>query len=279
MENISNILLYNDGELELKVSFNEETIWLSQKQLAELFDVTKQNVSLHINNILKEKELDKNLTVKFFLIVQKEGNREVKREVEHYNLDMIISIGYRVNSIIATKFRQWATSVLKNYIQNGYAINTHKITEQRLSLLENDMQIIKSHIKNNTIEIKHGIFFNGQIFDAYVLLSDLIKSAKVSITLIDNYIDESILNLFSKNQNVKFTIYTQNISKELQLDIQKYNKQYSNLEVKITKNFHDRFFICDETVYHFGASFKDLGNKVFAVNKMNILKNDLLKNI
>ena len=208
MENISNILLYNDGELELKVSFNEETIWLSQKQLAELFDVTKQNVSLHINNILKEKELDKNLTVKFFLIVQKEGNREVKREVEHYNLDMIISIGYRVNSIIATKFRQWATSVLKNYIQNGYAINTHKITEQRLSLLENDMQIIKSHIKNNTIEIKHGIFFNGQIFDAYVLLSDLIKSAKVSITLIDNYIDESILNLFSKNQNVKFTIFT-----------------------------------------------------------------------
>ena len=279
MENISNILLYNDGELELKVSFNEETIWLSQKQLAELFDVTKQNVSLHINNILKEKELDKNLTVKFFLIVQKEGNRDVKREVEHYNLDMIISIGYRVNSIIATKFRQWATSVLKNYIQNGYAINTHKITEQRLSLLENDMQIIKSHIKNNTLEIKHGIFFNGQIFDAYVLLSDLIKSAKVSITLIDNYIDESILNLFSKNQNVKFTIYTQNISKELQLDIQKYNKQYSNLEVKITKNFHDRFFICDETVYHFGASFKDLGNKIFAVNKMNILKNDLLKNI
>ena len=279
MENISNILLYNDGELELKVSFNEETIWLSQKQLAELFDVTKQNVSLHINNILKEKELDKNLTVKFFLIVQKEGNREVKREVEHYNLDMIISIGYRVNSIIATKFRQWATSVLKNYIQNGYAINTHKITEQRLSLLENDMQIIKSHIKNNTIEIKHGIFFNGQIFDAYVLLSDLIKSAKVSITLIDNYIDESILNLFSKNQNVKFTIFTQNISKELQLDIQKYNKQYTNLEVKITKNFHDRFLICDETVYHFGASFKDLGNKIFAVNRMNISVNDLLKGI
>lgn len=279
MENISNILLYNDGELELKVSFNEETIWLSQKQLAELFDVTKQNVSLHINNILKEKELDKNLTVKFFLIVQKEGNREVKREVEHYNLDMIISIGYRVNSIIATKFRQWATSVLKNYIQNGYAINTHKITEQRLSLLENDMQIIKSHIKNNTIEIKHGIFFNGQIFDAYVLLSDLIKSAKVSIILIDNYIDETILNLFSKNQNVKFTIYTQNISKELQLDIQKYNKQYTNLEVKITKNFHDRFLICDETVYNFGATFKDLGNKIFAVNRMNILVNDLLKNI
>lgn len=276
---MSDVVVYNDGELELKISVNEETIWLTQKQLAELFDVTKQNISLHVNNIFKEKELDKNSTVKFFLIVQKEGNREIQRNVEHYNLDMIISIGYRVNSITATKFRQWATSVLKNYIQNGYAINTHKITEQRLNILENDIEIIKSHIKNNTIEIKHGIFFNGQIFDAYVLLSDLIKSAKVSIILIDNYIDESILTLLSKNQNVQFTLYTQNTSKKLQLDIEKYNKQYRNLEVKITKNFHDRFLICDETVYHFGASFKDLGNKVFAVNKMSMSVNDLLKNI
>ncbi|MCW8953444.1 MAG: virulence RhuM family protein [Sulfurimonas sp.] len=275
---MSNVVVYNDGELELKISINEETVWLTQKQLAELFDVTKQNISLHINNIFKEKELDKNSTVKYFLIVQKEGNREIQRNVEHYNLDMIISIGYRVNSITATKFRQWATSVLKNYIHNGYAINTHKITEQRLNILENDIEIIKSHIKNNTIEIKHGIFFNGQIFDAYVLLSDLIKSAKVSVILIDNYIDESILTLLSKNQNVQFSIYTQNISKKLQLDIQKYNKQYRNLEVKITKKFHDRFLICDETVYHFGASFKDLGNKVFAVNKMSMSVNDLLKN-
>ena len=276
---MSDVVVYNDGELELKISVNEETVWLTQKQLAELFDVTKQNISLHVNNIFKEKELDKNSTVKFYLIVQKEGDREIQRNVEHYNLDMIISIGYRVNSITATKFRQWATSVLKNYIQNGYAINTHKITEQRLNILENDIEIIKSHIKNNTIEIKHGIFFNGQIFDAYVLLSDLINSAKVSIILIDNYIDASILTLLSKNQNVQFTLYTQNTSKKLQLDIEKYNKQYCNLEVKITKKFHDRFLICDETVYHFGASFKDLGNKVFAVNKMSMSANDLLKNI
>lgn len=276
---MSDVVVYNDGELELKISVNEETIWLTQKQLADLFDVTKQNISLHVNNIFKEKELDKNSTVKFFLIVQKEGNREIQRNVDHYNLDMIISIGYRVNSITATKFRQWATSVLKNYIQNGYTINTHKITEQRLTILENDMANIKSQIKNNTIEIKHGVFFNGQIFDAYVLLSDLIKSAKVSVILIDNYIDESILTLLSKNQNVQFTLYTQNTSKKLQLDIEKYNKQYRNLEVKITKNFHDRFLICDETVYHFGASFKDLGNKVFAVNKMSMSVNDLLKNI
>ena len=137
MENISNILLYNDGELELKVSFNEETIWLSQKQLAELFDVTKQNVSLHINNILKEKELDKNLTVKFFLIVQKEGNRELERNIEHYNLDMIISIGYRVNSFTATKFRQWATKILKNYIQNGFEKYSKQYDNITLKIFQN----------------------------------------------------------------------------------------------------------------------------------------------
>ena len=276
---MSDVVVYNDGELELKISINEENIWLNQVQIAELFETSTDNISLHLKNIYKEKELSENSTVEDFSVVRQEGGRSVKRNIKHYNLDAIISVGYRVSSLKATKFRQWATSVLKNYIQNGYAINTHKITEQRLNILENDIEIIKSHIKNNTIEIKHGIFFNGQIFDAYVLLSDLIKSAKVSIILIDNYIDESILTLLSKNQNVQFTLYTQNTSKKLQLDIEKYNKQYRNLEIKITKNFHDRFLICDETVYHFGASFKDLGNKVFAVNKMSMSVNNLLKNI
>lgn len=276
---MSDIVVYSDGELELKISLNEENIWLSQVQISELFTTSTDNISLHLKNIYKEQELNENSTTEDFSVVRQEGGRSVKRNIKHYNLDAIISVGYRVSSLKATKFRQWATSVLKNYMQNGYAINTHKITEQRLSLLENDMANIKSYIKNNTIEIKHGIFFNGQIFDAYALLSDLIKSAKVSIKMIDNYVDESILNIFSKNQNVKLTIYTQNISKELQLDIKKYNQQYRNLEVKITKNFHDRFLICDETVYHSGASFKDLGNKVFAVNKMNISVNDLLKNV
>jgi len=276
---MSDVVVYNDGELELKISINEENIWLNQVQIAELFETSTDNISLHLKNIYKEKELAENSTVEDFSVVRQEGGRSVKRNIKHYNLDAIISVGYRVSSLKATKFRQWATSVLKNYIQNGYAINTHKITEQRLNILENDIEIIKSHIKNNTIEVKHGIFFNGQIFDAYVLLSDLINSAKVSIILIDNYIDESILTLLSKNQNVQFTLYTQNTSKKLQLDIEKYNKQYRNLEVKITKNFHDRFLICDETVYHFGASFKDLGNKVFAVNKMSMSVNDLLKNI
>lgn len=277
---MDNIIVYNDGELELKVPLKGETIWLTQKQLGELFGVTKQNISLHINRIFQDNELVKDATVKFFLTVQKEGNRTVERNLEHYNFDMIISIGYKVNSITATKFRQWATSVLKNYIQNGYAINSHKLTEQRLSLLENDVATLKSHIKNSTIELKQGIFFNGQMFDAYVFISNLIKSAKKSIILIDNYIDESTLTLFSKNQNIKITIYTQNISKQLQLDIQKYNTQYNALEAKITNNFHDRFMILDEKdVYHIGASLKDLGKKVFAFSKIDIKSDTILKSI
>lgn len=146
---MKNIEIYNSGELELKVSVKDDTIWLTRKELVELFEVTKQNISLHINNILNEEELQKNSTVKFFLTIQKEGNREVRRNLEHYNLDMIISLDYRVNSKKATRFRQWATRVLKSYITNGYTINTHKINELRLANLENDVATIKSHIQNN----------------------------------------------------------------------------------------------------------------------------------
>jgi len=276
---MSNMVVYNDGEIELKVSVDEETVWLNRNQISDLFERDVKTIGKHINNILNEGELERNSTIAKFATVQIEGGREVKRDVEFYNLDMILSLGYRVNSKKATKFRQWATSVLKHYIQNGYAINAHKITEQRLSTLENDVATIKSHIKNNTLEFKQGIFFNGQIFDAYALLSNLISSAKSSIVLIDNYIDASILTLFSKNPHVTCTLYTSNISKQLELDIQKYTKQYGNLSVKMTKNFHDRFLICDETVYHFGASLKDLGNKVFAVNQMHISANDILKKV
>ncbi len=163
MQNLSNLVVYSDGELELKVSVDSETVWLTQKQIAELFNVTVPNINMHIKAIYKDEELIKNRTIQYFLIVQKEGNREVERNIEHYNFDMIISIGYRVNSVKATKFRQWATTILKSYIQNGYVINTHKITEQRLLSLENDMQFIKSKIKDNSLELKENIFYDGQV--------------------------------------------------------------------------------------------------------------------
>lgn len=275
---MSDIVVFNNGELELKVSINDETIWLNQLQMSELFDTSVDNVSLHLKNIFNENELDKNSTVEDFSLVRQEGNRKVNRNIKHYNLDVIVSVGYRVSSYRATKFRQWATSVLKNYIQDGYVVNEHKITQKRLLTLENDISSIKSHIKENSLEIKQGIFFDGQIFDAYVFISDIIKNAKKSIILIDNYIDESILLLFSKNQNIAITIFTQNISKQLKQDTEKYNKQYNNLQIKTTKRFHDRFMIIDDNeVYHIGASLKDLGNKVFAFSKIAICSSDILK--
>ena len=287
MQDLSNLVVYNDGELELKVSVDSETIWLTQKQIAEVFGGTKQNISLHINNIYKEKELDKISTVKYYLTVQKEGNREVTRNIEHYNLDMIISIGYRVNSITATKFRQWATSILKNYIKNGYVINADKITNERFVNLENDVNILKSQmndvkslIKNNTLETTQGIFYDGQIYDSYSFISDLLRSAKNEIILIDNYIDDIVLTLFSKTPNIKVTIYTNTISKQLKLDFEKYSKQYNNITLKTFKNSHDRFLIIDKKeIYHIGASLKDLGKKWFAFSKMNLEISELLEKL
>ena len=168
-ENISNIIVYNDGELELKVSVEQESVWLTQKQLGELFNVESHNITYHIKNIYKQKELLQNPTTRKIRVVQKEGKREIERDIDHYNLDMIISIGYRVNSITATKFRQWATSILKNYIQNGYVINADKITNQRFKELENDVTLLKSKVENisnsledKTLKPKQGIFYDGQ---------------------------------------------------------------------------------------------------------------------
>lgn len=284
---MDDIVVYNNGELELKVSVSANTVWLTQKQIAEVFGVNIPAISKHIKNIYKDNELKQFSTVSILEIVQKEGNREVSRSIEHYSLDIVLAVGYRTNSSKAIKFRQWATFVLKNYIQNGYVINSDKITNERFVNLENEVGTLsnefaklKSLIKDNRLGVKEGIFYDGEIFDAYVFVSDIIKSAKSSIVLIDNYIDESILTLFTKNQDIYITIYTQNISKQLKLDIEKYNKQYKNLEVKITKKFHDRFLIIDDAeLYHIGASLKDLGNKIFAFSKIELNSNNIIEKI
>ncbi len=269
-----NIIVYEDGEIELKISVQQDTIWLTQKQIAELFDVKVPAISKHIKNIFNQNELIESMVVSKMEITTQHGamsNKTQSKIINIYNLDIVLAIGYRVNSLKAIHFRQWATKILKEYIVNGYTINTHKITEQRLLNLENDMQVIKSKIKNTEFEIKQGIFYNGQIYDAYAFINDLLKSAKNEIILIDNYIDDTIFILCSKYLNVRFTIYTQSISKQLKLDFQKYEKQYKNIELKTTKEFHDRFLIIDkEDIYHLGASIKDLGNKVFAFSKLNI---------
>ena len=286
-QNKSDIIVYNDGELELKVSVNNETIWLTQKQIAELFEVTIPNINMHIKSIYKDEELFENRTIQKYLIVQQEGKRKVKREVEHYNLDVVISVGYRVNSKKATKFRQWATSILKSYITNGYVINSDKITHQRFKELESDVLFLKSKVENisnslenNSFTPKQGIFYDGQIYDAYVFVNDLLKNANKEVLLIDNYVDESVFTLFSKYPNLKITIYTQSINKQLQLDYKKYRSQYQNMELKEFQKTHDRFLILDsKEIYHIGASLKDLGKKWFAFSKFEIEALEILERL
>lgn len=272
---MKDLIIYQDGELELNVSVENETVWLNRNQISELFDRDVKTIGKHINNVFKDQELDKVSVVANFATTASDGKIY---NIEHYNLDVIISVGYRVKSRKGIHFRQWATKVLKEFIFTGYSINSEKITQQRLFSLESDVADIKSHIQNNSLELKQGIFYNGQIFDAHVFVSNLIKNAKTSIILIDNYIDESTLTLLSKNKNIQIEIYTQTITKQLKLDIEKYNIQYNNLVVNQTKSFHDRFMIIDnQEVYHIGASLKDLGKKVFAFSKIDINPNDIIK--
>jgi hypothetical protein len=227
-QNISNMIIYNNGELELNVSINNETVWLNRNQISELFGRDVKTIGKHINNVFSDGELEKVLTVANFATVQNEGGRAVKRDVEYYNLDVIISVGYRVKSHNGVKFRQWATSVLKSYIADGYAINSEKITNQRFKELENSVKLLSSRmddisnlIKNDSTQPQEGIFFDGQVYDAYAFINDLIKSAKNEVILIDNYVDDSVFTLFSKYSNLKVIIYTQTITKQLKLDYQK----------------------------------------------------------
>ena len=200
------------------------------------------------------------------------------KPVKFYSLDVVLAVGYRTNSKKAIEFRKWATKILKQYIINGYVINSEKITVDRFLNLENDvlelkqdMKKVKNFINDNQLEIKQGIFCDGEIYDAYVFINNLFKKAKKEIILIDNYIDDTILTIFSKYQNLNFLIITKFISKQLQLDIDKYNLQYKNLKIKTTNKFHDRFLIIDnKEAYHIGASLKDLAKKVFAFNKIDI---------
>lgn len=269
----------NDGIVQLEVQLANETVWLTLSQLAMLFDRDKSVISRHLRNIYAEGELTREATVAKNATVQDESGRMVVRQIEYYNLDVIISIGYRVKSLRGTQFRQWANKVLKEYLLRGYSVNQHLMyVEQRIDhqLQEHTVQIQELQDKvdffvRTSLPPKEGVFYNGQIFDAYVFATDLIKSAKKSITLIDNYIDESVLLMLAKrNDGVTAKIITRSISDPLKLDLDKHNKQYLPIDIQESDRYHDRFLIIDEDVYHLGASMKDLGKKLFAFSKMEI---------
>ena len=267
------IIFYLSNELpaHLEVRFEKETIWLSQKQMSILFGKDADTVSLHLKNIFFEKELDENSTTEHFSVVQKEGNRYVSRRMKYYNLDAILSVGYRVNSKRGTQFRIWANQVLKDYLLKGYALNNRmNRLEDHLESLNDKVQQIDLQIQSKLIPTQ-GIFFEGQVFDAYELTSRIIRSAKKSIVLIDNYIDENTLTHLSKKaKNVRITLLTKNRSKQLSLDLKKANAQYETFTLQQFDKSHDRFLIIDQNeVYHLGASLKDLGKKWFAFSKLD----------
>jgi hypothetical protein len=266
-----------DKEVKLEVRLENETVWLSIDEMSQLFGRDISVIGKHIRNIFKEGELVKDSVWAKFAYTASDGKIY---QVDYYNLDVIISVGYRVKSQRGTQFRQWANKVLKEYLLRGYSINQRlKDLEEKVDakFVQHERQLdyltdkVDFFVRTSLPPVE-GIFYNGQIFDAYKFAADLIRSAKKSILLIDNYVDESVLLMLSKRDiGVTATIYTHTISNQLNLDIQKHNSQYPRIEVKTYKQCHDRFLIIDDTdVYHIGASLKDLGKKMFAFSKLDI---------
>ena len=271
------IIIYqpDDKSTQLEVRIEEETVWLTQTQMAELFQTTRNNITLHISNIFKENELVQISVSKDSLLTALDGKNY---KTKFYNLDVIISVGYRVKSQRGTQFRIWANRVLKDFLLKGYVF-THRIDRIETKLLEHDQKfdlLIKTHLTPN-----EGIFYDGQIFDAYQFVSDIVKSAKKSIVLIDNYVDDSVLTLLSKrNKSVEATIYTAAISMQFKLDLKKFNSQYPTINVKTFTKSHDRFLIIDDSiVYHIGASLKDLGKKWFAFSKIELDAKEMIRKL
>ena len=265
------IVMYQPDEtIRLEVRVENETVWLTQQQMAELFQTTRNNITLHIGNIFKEGELDDSIVRKESLLTAADGK---KYKTKLYNLDVIISVGYRVKSIRGTKFRQWANSVLKQYLLKGYAVN-QRIFDIEQKMAEQGLEI--AHIRDkvdffvrSSLPPIEGIFYDGQIFDAYAQIVSLIKQAKHSIVLVDNYINVDTLTMLSnRNTSVSATIYTRQLSQQQQLDLQRHNQQYPPITINTCQHNHDRFLIIDDVVYLFGASLKDAGKKLFAYIRM-----------
>lgn len=286
------IVLYQaDDSVNLEVRLENDTVWLTQAQIIELFQSSKGNISEHIKNIYEQGELDEGATVRDFRTVQTEGGRVVTRTLTYYNLDVIISVGFRVNAKRGIRFRQWANKIIKNYLLRGYAINqrllqmeqridarldAHIETEQKHfsqieSTLADHQEKIDFFVRTNQPPVE-GIFYDGQIFDAYCFVNDLMRKARRSIALIDNYVDDTVLTMLDKRAGgVTATIYTQHVSEQLQLDIDRHNAQYAPIAVEHFNRAHDRFLLIDNEVYHIGASLKDLGKRWFAFTQMHDL--------
>lgn len=276
MKTEGEIILYqSENSTQIEVRIKNETVWLSLNQMSDLFERDKSVISRHIRNIFEEGELDR------LSVVAKNATTAIDGktyQIEFYSLDVIISVGYRVKSKRGTQFRIWANQILRQYLLNGHVVNQRFDRIER-KILEHDQKF--DLLIKTTLPPNEGIFYDGQIFDAWKFAADLMKSAQKSIVLIDNYIYESVLHLLSKrNVDVKAIVYTSKISSQLQLDIDKFNAQYEPIEVNVFNKSHDRFLIIDnKTVYHIGASLKDLAKKWFAFSKIELNANELIQKL
>ena len=286
MNNDNQIVVYQtaDNQTQIDVHMENETVWLTQAQMAELFQKDRTVISRHIRNVFNEGELEEQSTCAKFAHMGNDGLQQY--ETVMYNLDVIISVGYRVKSQRGTAFRIWATKVLKEYMLRGYAVNqrivhVEEYFDKRLRAHEQRIENVEQKIDffvRTSLPPQQGIFYDGQIFDAYTFINDRIREATTRIILIDNYIDDSVLTMLAKRADkVTTTIYTNHISRQLSLDLQKHNAQYPPIEVTAFDRSHDRFLCIDEAVYHLGASIKDLGKKWFAFNRMEMPTTELLQ--
>jgi hypothetical protein len=283
MDKVNEIVVYQPDEIvNLEVRVENESVWLTQQQMSVLFQRDRTVITRHINNVFSERELEEKSNVQILHFANSD------KPIKFYSLDVIISVGYRVKSQRGTQFRIWANQVLKDYLLRGYAVNTRLTQlEQRVDkkLLEHEQRISNNEKQigffvRTALPPVEGVFCDGQIFDAYIFASDLVKSAKTSLVLIDNYVDESVLLLLSKRKKgVSALIFTKGISQTLQQDIDRHNLQYEPIEIKILTNVHDRFLFVDDIVYHIGASLKDLGKRLFAFSKMELKGKELLKKL
>ena len=292
------IILYQPDEtVRLEVRLEGETVWLTQQQIAELFQKAKSTISFHITNIFKEGELEENVVVRKIRTTTQHGAMEGKKQthdVAYYDLDVIISVGYRVRSLRGTRFRQWATGVIREHILKGYTVNRRmEMLESKAEFHSDAIQQIQTTLEEHQQKLDFfvqtslppmvGIFHQGQVFSARLFVEDLVKTAKREVVLIDNYVDANTLALLDvRTAGVQATIYTEQVNQALQRLQQIHNQEHSNLPVTIlayNHPFHDRFLIIDDELWHCGASFKDLGRKLFAIDRLNIDKNIILNQL
>ena len=276
MDNQKSVIIYRseDGTIQLEVQLYEETVWLTQAQMDFLFETTRNNITIHVGNLFREGELERISVCKESLLTASDGK---PYKTKFYNLDVIISVCYRVKSKRGTDFRKWANKVIKDFILRGYAVNNRlDRLEVKVYKLEEKTNMMETEIKGQ-LPPHEGVFYDGQIFDAYTFISDLIRKAQKEIILIDNYVDDSVLKILNKrSDNVTATIYTAHISENLKLDLAKHNSQYQPITIEHFNKSHDRFLIIDDDVYLIGGSIKDLGKKVSTFVKLSIPKGEFL---